>query len=319
MSAKDTKSKEYLSDNHRFADACNYVLYDGQKVIKAEDLTEQDSIEVLSILGINEKEIQKQKWRDLLKRAIIKTANNTIYVLLGIENQSEIHYAMPVKNMIYDALNYGSQVKEAAKLHKDNQDKQTSAEFLSGFKKTDELTPVVTITVYWGPEKWDAPLSLHQMFGNVDERLRKFIPDYHINLIEPYAIDDFERFESELGEVLEAIKCSNNKENFSELIKNNTIFKELSNESLTAINLFTGSEIPLNREEEVTDVCKAIEDLKQEYFDEHKDEYAKELDIQKVITMFEHGGTLELAIATFQSLDEDVIRGLYQEIQLVKA
>ncbi len=315
MGAKDTKSKEYLSDNSRFADACNFVLYEGQKVIRAEDLTEQDSTEVLSILGMNEKEIQQQKWRDLLKRAVIKTSNNTIYVLLGIENQSDIHYAMPVKNMIYDALNYGSQVKEATKLHKDNYDKQKPAEFLSGFKKTDELTPVVTITIYWGPEKWDAPLSLHQMFRNVDKGILKFVPDYHINLIEPYAIEDFGRFESELGEVLEAIKCSNDKEDFKELIKNNIVFKGLSNESLAAINLFTGSEIPLTGKEEVTDVCKAIEDLKQEYFDEHKDEYAKELDVKKVITMFENGGTLELAIATFQSLEEDRIRGLYQEYQ----
>ena len=331
MSAKDIKSKEYLSDNNRFADACNYVLYDGQQVIKAEDLTEQDSTEVLSILGIDEKEMLKQKWRDLLKRVIIKTANNTIYVLLGIENQSEIHYAMPVKNMIYDALNYGSQVKEAAKLHKDNQDKQTSAEFLSGFKKTDKLTPVITITIYWGAERWDGPLKLHDMFDDVDEGILKFIPDYQINLIEPYAIADFNKFKTELGEVLEAIKYANDKASFDKLITNNRIFKELSNESLAAINLFTGSEIPLTRKNEVTDVCKAIEDLKQDYaeqyFEEHKEEYAKEYakerinenDIINVKALLENGGTLELAIATFKSLDEDLIQRLYQETKVVKA
>ena len=29
MGAKDTKAKEYLSDNERFADLCNAVLFDG--------------------------------------------------------------------------------------------------------------------------------------------------------------------------------------------------------------------------------------------------------------------------------------------------
>ena len=53
-------------------------------------------------------------------------------VLIGIENQAEIHYAMPVRTLIYDALNYGSQVKEAAKQHKEKKDISTSAEFLSG-------------------------------------------------------------------------------------------------------------------------------------------------------------------------------------------
>lgn len=40
-----------------------------------------------------------------------------------------------------------------------------SAEFLSEFHKDDKLTPVITITVYWGSGKWDAPRSLHEMFG----------------------------------------------------------------------------------------------------------------------------------------------------------
>ena len=36
------------------------------------------------------------------------------YILLGIENQTDIHYAMPVRNMIYDALQYGKQVADTA-------------------------------------------------------------------------------------------------------------------------------------------------------------------------------------------------------------
>ena len=317
MGEKDTKSKEYLSDNNRFADACNYVLYDGRKVIRADDLVEQDSAEVLSILGIDEKEIRKQRWRDLLKRAIIKMSDDAIYVLLGIENQSEIHYAMPVKNMIYDALNYGSQVKEAAKLHKKHHDKQNSAEFLSGFKKTDNLTPIITITLYWGPEEWDGPLHLHDMFGGVDEELLKFIPDYHVNLIAPYAIDDFDKFETELGEVLEIIKCSNDEEMLEYLIRENPIFKEISNESVSAINLFTGLKIPLSKEKEVTDMCEAFERLKENYAREHAKEYAKEyVEEQAIInvkSLFENGGSLELAIATFKTLDGDTIKRIYQE------
>ena len=39
---------------------------------------------------------------------------NADYLLLGIENQTEIHYAMPVRNMIYDALQYGNQVAAIA-------------------------------------------------------------------------------------------------------------------------------------------------------------------------------------------------------------
>lgn len=168
MGEKDTKAKEYLSDNNRFADLCNYVLFQGEQVIKAETLIEKDSTEVLSIL-VDGREEQFQKWRDLIKGTVIKRNKDMVFVLIGIENQSDIHYAMPVKNMIYDALNYGSQVRETARRHRENHDKLTSAEFLSGFRKKDKLTPVITITLYWGADKWDGPRTLHDMLDHSDE------------------------------------------------------------------------------------------------------------------------------------------------------
>jgi hypothetical protein len=60
----------------------------------------------------------QQKLRDLFKHAIIKKAKGRYYVLLGIENHSDIHYAVVVKNIIYDVLNYGSQVAEIARKHR---------------------------------------------------------------------------------------------------------------------------------------------------------------------------------------------------------
>lgn len=263
MGEKDTKAKEYLSDNSRFADLCNYVLFQGEQIIKAETLIEKDSTEVLSIL-VDGREEQFQKWRDLIKGTVIKRNKDMVFVLIGIENQSDIHYAMPVKNMIYDALNYGSQVKETARRHRKNHDKLTPAEFLSGFRKKDKLTPVITITLYWGADKWDGPRTLHDMLEHSDETLIKFIPDYHINLVVPEEIDDFKKFRTTLGEVLETIKVSNDKEQMRQLIFSNPVFQKMDNESVAAINTFLGTNIPLNKTEEVTDMCKAWDDLMNE-------------------------------------------------------
>ncbi len=57
------------------------------------------------------------------------------YVLLGIENQTRIHYAMPVRNIIYDALQYGKQVEEIARRHARQKDHpgHSQDEYLSGF------------------------------------------------------------------------------------------------------------------------------------------------------------------------------------------
>lgn len=73
MGAKDTKAKEFLSNNERFADLFNYYLFDGRQVIKPGDLEEKDTAEVISLYGLDGRETQKQRWRDLLKRAIICT------------------------------------------------------------------------------------------------------------------------------------------------------------------------------------------------------------------------------------------------------
>lgn len=235
MGKKDTKAKEYLSDNSRFADLCNFVLFQGEQVIKAETLTEKDTTEALSVLGIDDEEIEFQKWRDLLKSVVVKRNKDVVFVLIGVENQSDIHYAMPVKNMIYDALNYGSQVKESAKKHREKHDKLTSAEFLSGFQKSDKLTPVITITLYWGAENWDGPRRLHDMFENSDEILLKYIPDYHINLVVPKEIDDFDKFQTALGEVLAVIKVSDDKEQMKQLLFSNPMYQRMDNESVAAI------------------------------------------------------------------------------------
>ena len=267
MGAKDIKSKEYLADNTRFADLFNYKLYDGEQIILPEDLQERDSAEILSVLGLDEKEIQTQKWRDLLKSAVIKSTKNAFYVLLGVENQTDVHYAMPVRNMLYDALNYGKQVNEAKKRHETNKENMSSAEFLSGFKKGDKLTPIIPITLYWGTDEWDAPTHLHEMFGEIDENLLQYIPDYHINLVAPNLIEDFDKFKTELKQIFEFIKYSNDKDHFKEMLSKLKDMK-LTNETVSTINLFTGSDIKLNEEEEVTDVCRAIEEIKKEAAEE---------------------------------------------------
>ena len=148
---------------------------------------------MLSVFGIDRKQIVKQKWRDLLKGVSVKYTESVYIVLMGIEAQTDVHYSMPVKTMIYDAMNYGEQVNEAKKQHQKNKDYKSSDEFLSGFTLEDRLTPVITITLYLGTKNWDGPRSLVEMMPHMDERFRPFINDYRINLLNPLEITDFSK------------------------------------------------------------------------------------------------------------------------------
>ncbi len=169
---------------------------------------------------------------------------------------------MPIKNIIYDGMNYGAQVIEAARKHKKDKDYGSSAEFLSGFHKEDKLTPVITLTVYWGADEWDAPRSLHEMLAVSDPQILKYVEDYRLHLIVPNEITDFEKFRTSLREVLEIIKASDDRMKMKEVLDANPRFKSLENEAVSAINVFTGLKVPANQKERKTDMCKAWEDQK---------------------------------------------------------
>ena len=262
MGTKDSKAKEYLSDNMRFSEICNYVLFDGEKVIKPEDLKECDTTEVLSVFGIDKKQIVKQKWRDLLKSVSVKHTGQMYVILIGAEAQTDIHYAMPVKTMIYDALNYGEQVNEAKKRHWKNKDYRSSDEFLSGFTLDDKLTPVITITLYLGTTQWDGARSLAEMMPQMDERILPFINDYRINLLNPLEITDFSKFETGLRPLFELLKNASDEEKLNDLITNDETFTRVDVETVAAINLFVGTDIKYDEKEEVVNMCKAWDDHK---------------------------------------------------------
>ncbi len=256
MGAKDIKSKEYMSVNDRFADIFNYCLFDGEEIIKPEDLREMDPDEVLSVYGISREEQQKQKWRDLLKSCVVKSVSDVVLVLLGLENQSEIHYAMPVKCMVYDALNYGNQVAEAARKSQ-GKGYRNSAEFLSGFRKDDRITPVITLTLYWGADEWDGPLCLSDMFYPVDHVFKQYLNDYQIHLVAPCNIKDFSKFRTELRFVLEFIKASRSGTEMRRIMEENEMFRYLGSEAVTIIKMFTGIDVSEEEEGSRVDLCKA--------------------------------------------------------------
>lgn len=245
MGKADIVTKAYMRKSNIFADAFNYLIYDGKKVVDPEKLTEVDSTEIAIPFGATEerKEAKEttemtedpvQKYRDILKTAVIMQEVETYYLLLGIENQTDIHYAMPVRNMIYDALQYGRQVTDTAARHrknrksakqqeKDHGDDYTKAEYLSGFYKDDVLKPVITLVIHFGTDPWDAPLSLHEMMNIQDENLLRFVQDYRIHLIDPARLteEDLEKFSSSLREVMEYIRYSKDKKKLLEILKDN--------------------------------------------------------------------------------------------------
>ena len=186
MGKIDQLTNEYMSDKARFADVFNYFVYDGRQVLSPEYLHELSTVEQVFPYGKDGKFQKAQRFRDVLKNACVMTdEQERTYILLGIENQSYIHYAAPVKDMLYDAMNYTRQAESISSAHRKRKDMATPSEFLSGFNKDDRLRPVITLMIYWSDKEWDGKLSLHEIIDFSDEGLKPFVPDYRVNLLSP--------------------------------------------------------------------------------------------------------------------------------------
>lgn len=269
MAEKDTVTKDYMQDKDHFADAFNFLLYDGEQIIKPEELEQRDTTSIVLPYGEDNRSVPIQKYRDVLKKATIMEDDKATYLLLGIENQSEIHYAMPVRNMLYDALQYANQVDNLTKSNKkSNKRLETSAEFLSGLSKTDKLWPVITLTLYFGADKWTAPRDLHSMLL-ADKSILRFIDNYHLHLIAPAELndEDFEKFRTELGYVLEFIKNSNDDKKLEDVINKNPAYKSISSKTANLINVVTNSNLQFNSGEERINMCEAIKKIREESFE----------------------------------------------------
>ena len=117
MSKTDTLSKKYMSNSAVFADTFNFYIYDGEQVIKPENLRPLDTSAIASpFSGENGQPVQKL--RDVLKYVTAMEDDEAAYLILGIENQTEVHYAMPARNMLYDALEYTRQIEKIAAEHR---------------------------------------------------------------------------------------------------------------------------------------------------------------------------------------------------------
>lgn len=303
MSKKDTVTKAFMRENTVFADAFNYLIFNGKKVIQPERLQELDTTELVQLIakGKNNKNESVQKYRDILKAAVIMEDENADYLLLGIENQTEIHYAMSVRNMIYDALQYGNQVAAIAAQNVKEKKAPTRAEFLSGFYKADKLRPVITLVLHFGANPWDGATSLHEMMGFPLEEMRTFIQDYKIHLIDPAALepDELEKFSTSLREVLGCIKYSKDKEKLSSFIRNNTRMM-LEINAARVIQAITNITLDLSEEVEEVDMCKAIDDMMQDSREEGKAEGRTE-GILFALTGLVRDGVLSIKDAAFRA------------------
>lgn len=253
MGKMDIETVKYTSRNDVVADIINCAFCNGEHIVDEKDISELDGREKILIPFIRDTNFKHvQKFRDVLKKVHLQGLDFVANIVIGIEDQSNVHYAIPVKNGLYDMVNYASQVEQIAKMHREKKD-LSGDEFLSGFQKTDHLIPVITIVVYFGTEPWDGPLSLKEMMdlSHIPKAMAEAIPDYKVHLLQPSTIRDelLDSARSDFGRLMRLLKQQALHRKLEDAIKEQKPYL-LSKEAVAIIKSFTGFEITEKSEQE---------------------------------------------------------------------
>ena len=241
MGMADAVTKQYMKENTVFADAFNFLLYNGENVILPQTLRELDTAEVVIPFTVDDKG-KKQA-------------------------QTDIHYAMPVRNVIYDALQYGRQVTEVSKRNRKN----------SG-----------------------------QTMAVTDKGLLQHIPDYRIKLIDPAGIDsdEMDKFHTSLRDVLSYIKYSKDADKLAEYMNHNQRMEHLEVGAAQVIKEVTNTKFQIPKGMEEVNMCEAIEVLMKrretEGITQGKLSLLKELVDDGTLTMEAAAGKVNMSVEEFK-------------------
>jgi hypothetical protein len=294
MGKRDTISAHYLEDKERVADLLNVVLLHGQRLIRPEDIEDCGTVNRivlpaqaaggLAADGSVEDKEYSAKYRDILLKAVLGCRA----ILIGIENQDKIHYAMPLRAMGYDYGQYASQYEAISKQHRQLEDLKAPAEYLSGFGASDFLTAVFTIVVYYGEEPWHGPRCLKDMLNleEIPEELKGCINDYPLHIIEAVRFEDPELFETDLKLVFGCLRYQSQPEAFKEFLEaHREEFQKLESDAYDMIAAYGHAKqlkqvkevlVSTKREEEGVDMCKAIDELERQAWEKGKAEGREE-------------------------------------------
>lgn len=265
----------YLSDNERYADLINGCQFGGEQVITAKDLMEIDTQVNVPPEDSTTKKTgnRKTKYRDLIR----KVAFGVNFMVLGIENQEEVHYLMPLRTLEYDVREYRRQANVIRKKTRKRK-KLSAGEFLSGFGRNDKLYPCVTFVLYYGDE-WDGGRELHDIlnFRDIPERLKPLVNNYKIHLLEIKKLQDTNVFRTDLKQVFDFIRYSEDGSKLRKLIEQDVAYQHLDEDAYDMVALYTKSTEMLelknqSMEREGVNMCKGLRDIMQEEREEGRAE-----------------------------------------------
>ena len=125
----------------------------------------------------------------------------------------------------------------------------------------------MTLVLYYG-EEWDGSRDLHGLldFTDIPEELKSLVNNYELHLLEIRRIEDTSVFRTDLKQVFDFIRCSEDKVRLRELVQSDEAYRAMEEDAYDVAVTFAKAEelLDVKRFHEKggkVDMCKALTEM----------------------------------------------------------
>ena len=238
----DSACRTFLSNDVSFASFINAVVFEGEQLIRPENLVRYEN-DTAFIINVSKRIEDKKRRRDI----VVKSDINGIYCILGVEHQSSVDQAMVVRCVIYEMLEYLKQLEN---------------------KEYKRLVPQIMVAFYTGPKKWNVPVKLSDYF-EIPEELKKYFNDWKIILVDVKEMDTSKIKDEQTRYFIEAIQAMY-KGSYEDLKR----LKRMKKENFLYAAIITGSidQVENVLEGDEMDMCEGMERMAEGFRSEGREE-----------------------------------------------
>lgn len=187
-------------------------LFNGENLLCAEKLEQRPT-------ELNYKDNYGTIRHHFLDTRMKAKEQQTDIAIFCIENQDEVSNIMPVRDLGYLYSNYSEQLR---RIRQENENKGYYS--LTGVGDEQKLTPVISLILYYGSEKWDGPEKLSDMLTIPEkwrDRLSPWIAEHPIHVINLAKQEEALRakYQSDFRHIVDFLACAGDRDKIKAYIQ----------------------------------------------------------------------------------------------------
>ena len=234
---KDRAAKNFFSDPKNFSEFVNLSLFNGDEIIKAENLRGINPVK--SKVFTNNKSLEVLV--DNLYDSTVKESDENVYAIIGLESQAYSDKHMVIRAGIASLLIYDNQI---------------------AISEEEKLKPVYIIVFNMLDKKWSEVTDLRKLLSKEAVRIFGYpLVNSGYYVLDPHRLkgDKLENISKPLKLVINIIKNQGDKKALLSYINSEEAFKNLDYKTAKLLEAIMKVDIP---NDGGYNMCKAIEDIK---------------------------------------------------------